>query len=60
MRVLMIGELPKVNPDSGLESHNLYVVRNLRQIDGLTLDFSSLMTEEIRDQTDVSRVQVVL
>jgi glycosyltransferase involved in cell wall biosynthesis len=47
MRVLMMGELPKADPDSGLESHNLYVVKNLRQIDGLTLDFSSFMTEEI-------------
>ncbi len=47
MRVLMMGELPKKDPDSGLESHNLNVVKSLRQIDDLTLDFSSFLTEEI-------------
>jgi hypothetical protein len=43
----MMGELPKKDPDSGLESHNLNVVKSLRQIDDLTLDFSSFLTEEI-------------
>jgi len=47
MRVLMMGELSKKDPDSGLESHNLNVVKNLRQIDGLTFDFFSFLTEEI-------------
>lgn len=43
----MMGELPKPDPDSGLENHTLNVVRCLRKTDNLTLYFSSFLTEEI-------------
>jgi len=56
MKILMVGERPKRDPDNGLENHIKNLLDNLRKQENIDVEFSSFIEDEIpwKKRTSIS------